>query len=196
MTAPTVAHTQMQIQGLRIACRSLAAGSSIAGTTRGTACPKKVETRRAYAFLITTSDTIGAMTTSVDGAAPRVPVLVRLPVPTRDRLRDRAALERASMSRHLESLIRHDLAGPENSAFIAIKAPTFASRGKNGAGRPTKGARATVMLRIEPSLREEVHQRAHSLQLTVIDYLESLVSQDISAASTSSGEAMAFDQTA
>lgn len=181
--------------GLGPACRSLNGGSSIAGTSERGIRRKAVEMRRAYVFLITGSGTIGAMTIPVGGVAPRVPVLVRLPVPTRDGLRDRAALEKASMSGYLESLIRHDLASPDASAFIAIKAPTFASRGKNGTGRPTKGARATVMLRIEPSLREEIHQRAHSLQLTVIDYLESLVSRDISAPAPV-GEEMAFAQTA
>ena len=195
MTGLRVAHTQVQIQGSRPACRNPSAGLSNAAINQESATRTPDEKRRAYAFLITESDIISAMTTSVDGVTLRVPVLVRLPVTTRDGLRDRAGLERASMSGYLESLIRHDLNSSGSSAFIALKAPTFASRGKNGAGRPTKGARATLMLRIEPSLREDIHQRAHSLQLTVIDYFESLVSRDISAAATA-GEEMAFDQTA
>lgn len=152
--------------------------------------------RRASHFLLTGSATINVVTTSEHYAVPRVLVLVRLQVPNRDGLRDRAALEPASMCRHLEILIHRDLSGSGTTPFVTAKSPTFTSRGKNGTGRPTKGARATVMLRIDPSLREQIHQRAHSLRLTVNDYLESLVSQDISAAGTPTGEEMTFDQTA
>lgn len=195
-TALRVAHTQKQDQILDTACRDQGAGSSIASTNRDGCCSNWAPPRRACPFLITGSATISVMTTLDRGETPRVPVLVRLPVPTRDGLRCRAALERASMSRHLEGLIERDLDGSPSAPFVAVTGPTFTSRGKNGTGRPTKGARATVMLRIEPSLRARIHQRAHSLQLTVIDYLESLVSQDISAAATLVGEEMTFDQTA
>ena len=196
MTDPIVAHAQRRGQVPDRACRVGTSGSSTTSMSRGRTCPHFVESlRRACPFLITGSATISPMTTCPHGDASRVPVLVRLQVPNRDGLRSRATSERASMSGYLESLIRRDLDESERVPFVAVKPQTFTSRGKNGTGRPTKGARATVMLRIEPSLREQIHQRAHSLQLTVIDYFESLVSQDISAAATTEGVTR-LDQTA
>ena len=128
-------------------------------------------------------------------SATRVAMLIRMQIPVRDGLRDRVANEHASMNHYLEDLVRQDLSGARPAEFIAVKSPKFASRGKNGAGRPTKGARAAVMLRVDAELRERMRLRALSLHLTVNDYLESLVSQDISAANAH-GEGMTFDQTA
>ena len=127
--------------------------------------------------------------------APRVGIVIRMHLPVRDGLRARVAAEHMSMNRYLERLIAEDLAAPETQEFVPIEVPTFASRGKRGIGRPTKGERAPVILRVVPALRELLHQRADSLQLTVNDYLESLVSHDISAAAAA-GEAMTLDQTA
>jgi len=195
-TVPTVAHTQKRYQYSDTACRDqqlvdLRRQASSAGPAHAW-----VPARRACSFLITSSDTITDMTNNDRDAVPRVPVLVRLQVPIRDGLRSRAAQERASMCGYLEGLINRDLDESEHRPFMAIKAPTFAAKGRNGEGRPTKGVRATVMLRIEPGLRERIHQRAESLHLTTIDYFESLVSQDISAAHTDAGEAITFDRTA
>ena len=195
-TALTVAHTHMQGQVADTACRTWEAGPSTTATSRDEACANLPGTpRRAWTFLLTDSATISSMTTSDLDAAPIVPVLVRLQVPNRDGLRERAAVRRESMCRHLEALIRGDLTAPGTAPFVTADSPTFVSRGKNGAGRPTKGVRPTVMLRIEPALREAIHRRASALQLTVNDYLESLVSQDISAARASK-EAVALSQTA
>jgi predicted HicB family RNase H-like nuclease len=127
--------------------------------------------------------------------ATRVAMLIRMQLPVRNALRNRVVAEHASMNHYLEQLITEDLHGLRTGAFVAVHPPTFTARGKNGTGRPTKGARAAVMLRVEPALRERMRERAASLNLTVNDYLESLVSQDISAAA-SSGEEMIFDQTA
>jgi len=114
--------------------------------------------------------------------AARVALLVRMQIPIRDGLRNRVANEHASMNHYLEQLVRHDLYGSRADEFVSVKTPKFASKGKNGAGRPTKGARIAVMLRVDVELREQMRERAASLHLTVNDYLESLVSQDIEAA--------------
>jgi len=114
--------------------------------------------------------------------AMRVAMLIRMQIPVRDGLRHRVANEHASMNHYLEQLVCQDLYGSRAAEFVAVKTPKFASKGKNGAGRPTKGARAAVMLRVDVELREHMRQRAASLHLTVNDYLESLVSQDIGAA--------------
>ena len=125
----------------------------------------------------------------------RVAMLIRMQIPVRDGLRQRVATEHASMNHYLEQLVRRDLFGPRTHEFVAVKTPKFAANGKNGAGRPTKGVRATVMLRVDAELREQIRQRAGSLLLTVNDYLESLLSHDISAANAR-GEGMTLDQTA
>ena len=127
--------------------------------------------------------------------APRVGVVIRIQLPLNDGLRSRAADEHASINRYLERLVRRDLGDRDCRSFVVVPSPTFAARGKNGTGRPTKGARTPVKLRIEPALREQIHERAASLHLTVNDYLESLVSHDISAATTAR-EATPLDQTA
>lgn len=127
--------------------------------------------------------------------APRVVgVVIRMQLPLNDALRSRVADEHASLNGYLERLVRRDLGDCGSRAFVAVLSPTFAAKGKNGTGRPTKGARKAVKLRVEPALRKQIHQRAESLQLTINDYLESLVSHDISAATTA-GEAMPLDQT-
>jgi len=127
--------------------------------------------------------------------ATRVALLIRMQIPVRDALRNRAVYEHLSMNYYLEQLVLADLYGRRTGAFVAVHPPTFTARGKNGTGRPTKGARAAVLLRVETALREDMRERAASLCLTVNDYLESLVSQDISAAADP-GEEMALDQTA
>jgi len=197
VTALTVAHTHLQVQAADTACRNLVAESSTSSTGRGECCAEdRSGPRRASSFQLSPSDTIKPMTPEQPIAAPRVGVLIRMQMSVRDGLRSRVAFEHVSMNNYLERLICADLAEPETGGFIKVRAPTFASRGKNGTGRPTKGQRAAVILRIAPALREQLHQRAESLQLTVNDYLESLVSQDISAASTPAGEEMGFGQTA
>lgn len=125
----------------------------------------------------------------------RVAVLIRMQTANWDGLRARVASEHASLNRYVEHLVRQDLNAPEDRPFVPVATPRFASRGKNGIGRPTKGARAAVKLRCAAALRNRIHQRADSLGLTVNDYLESLVSQDISAAMPAREE-MAFDQIA
>jgi hypothetical protein len=125
----------------------------------------------------------------------RVAVLIRMQTVNRDGLRTRVASEHASLNRYVEHLVLQDLDAPGDRLFVPVTTPRFVSRGKNGTGRPTKGARAAVKLRFGALLRDRIHQRADSLGLTLNDYLESLVSQDISAA-TPAGEEMAFDQIA
>ena len=125
----------------------------------------------------------------------RVAVLIRMQTAYRDGLRTRVASEHASLNRYVERLVRQDLDAPQDRPFVPVTTPRLASKGKNGIGRPTKGTRAAVKLRCATALRDQIHLRADSLGLTVNDYLESLVSQDISVA-TPAGEEMAFDQTA
>ena len=151
--------------------------------------------RRVYAFLLTQSARMSAMEIEGPTDQQRVAVLIRMQTANRDGLRSRVASEHASINRYVEHLVRRDLDAPEGHPFVPISTPRFASKGKNGIGRPTKGSRAAVKLRCATALRDRIHQRADSLGLTVNDYLESLVSHDISAA-TPAGEEMAFDQTA
>ena len=154
--------------------------------------------RRASTILIAPAAMIMFMamaTERLGTTATRVAMLVRMQIPVRDGLRHRVASEHASMNHYLEQLVRHDLDRPKAAAFLAVTVPKFAAKGKNGIGRPTRGARVAVMLRVDAELREHVRRRAASLHLTVNDYLESLVSQDISAANAH-GEEMKLDQTA
>lgn len=150
--------------------------------------------RRAYSFQLARPDMLDLMTTTGSSDTDRVAVLIRVRVELRDALRRRLAGERASINHYLEQLVHRDLDEKNRLPFVPVTTPTFTSRGKNGTGRPTKGARSPVFLRVAPDLRRQIHQRAESLQLTVNDYLESLVSCDISAAATR--EEMSMHQTA
>ncbi len=154
--------------------------------------------RRASPFQLARPPKIVSMATATKRLsirATRVALQIRIQIPVRDALRNRVVSEHASMNHYLEQLVLADLHGLRAGAFVAVHPPTFASRGKNGTGRPTKGARAAVMLRVEPALRERMRERTASLNLTVNDYLESLVSQDISG-THDAGEEMTLDQTA
>ena len=152
--------------------------------------------RRACGFLLPPSARIAAMANGELREQQRVAVLIRMQITHRDGLRTRVASEHASLNRYLERLVCQDLDASEYRPFVPVTTPRFVSKGKNGTGRPTKGARAAVKLRIATTLRDRIHQRADSLGLTINDYLESLVSQDISAANAAHGEDMKLDQTA
>ena len=164
-------------------------------TGLGVSCPDDGHrSRRAYSFWLAPPDMLDLMTAAGSSDTERVAVLIRMRVDLRDALRRRMAGERASINHYLEQLVHRDLDEKHRLPFVPVSTPTFASKGKNGTGRPTKGARSPVFLRVVPELRQQIHQRADALQLTVNDYLESLVSYDISAAAT--GEAMDLHETA
>ncbi len=176
---------------------SCAAWISTPSTSTGlsVSCPDDGHrSRRAYSFRLAPPDMLDLMTAAGSSDTERVAVLIRMRVDLRDALRRRMAGERASINHYLEQLVHRDLDEKHRLPFVPVSTPTFASRGKNGTGRPTKGARSPVFLRVVPELRQQIHQRADALQLTVNDYLESLVSYDISAAAT--GEAMDLHETA
>ena len=119
--------------------------------------------------------------------ACRVGVMMRLSLPLRDALQHRvAATSAASMNSYLEDLVLRDLA-TGSFDFHVFRAPTSPARGAMGRGRPTAGPRSLILLRVDPALRELIHLRADALGLRLNVYLESLVSQDISAAGTRRG---------
>lgn len=151
--------------------------------------------RRACRFLLSPSDTISRMATESPDEA-RVGLLIRMQLHLHDGLRSRAAREHTSINTYLERLVRRDLNEADDVDFVAVPSPKFAARGKNGRGRPTKGTRKGMTLRVVANLRQQIKERAESLNLTANDYLESLVSHDISAARLAAKEGMVLHQTA
>lgn len=193
-TAPTVAHADFPIEASGSA-RRIRTGRSNASTIGLPDCADDSKNRRrAYRFLLASSYTITPMATEDLDDVVRVGVLIRMQIPVHEALRTRAARERISVNGYLERLVRRNL-GDDADDFVLVPSPRFAAKGKNGTGRPTKGVRAGVTLRVSASLRQLINERAKSLHLTANDYLESLVSIDISAVAPA-GEEMAFDQTA
>lgn len=193
VTGPMVAHTVFLVQILEPAC-CVESNRSYVSTIGNAAClDDSRNRRRAYRYVLSHSDTITGMATEELGTA-RVGVLIRMQLPMHDALARRAASEHVSVNGYLERLVGRDL-GEDTDDFVVVPSPRFAAKGKNGTGRPTKGARKGMTLRVVPNLRQRINERAKSLHLTANDYLESLVSRDISAAPTP-GEEMVFDQTA
>ncbi len=127
----------------------------------------------------------------------RVGVIFRVPLALRDQLQQRLDSSPAtSMNSYLEQLVLSDLLTPSAAPFAVHTSPTFAANGRKGRGRPTKGPRAAILLRLDPAVRQHMRQRAAALGLPLNDYLDSLVSQDISAASMNPREEMVLDQSA
>jgi hypothetical protein len=151
--------------------------------------------RRACSFLLTASATIRPMAIQDQSEPARVAIVIRIQLTVHDGLRRQVECGHVSINGYLERLVLQDLAGSELRPFTVVSTPRFTSKGERGTGRPSKGARAAVKLRVGAGLRVQIHRRATFLHLTVNDYLESLVLQDISAA-TPAGEEMAFDQIA
>lgn len=153
--------------------------------------------RRAYRFMQASADMITSMDSEMVAApgTSRVGVMMRLSMPLREGLQRRLA-ENApvTMNGFLEALVLRDLAASDPT-FDVFRAPTTPARGAMGRGRPTTGPRSLILLRVESAVSESIHQRADALGLRLNVYLESLVSQDISAA-TAAKEAIALDQTA
>ncbi len=155
--------------------------------------------RRACGFLQAGGAMIALMDSAKIDVAPgsRVGVMMRLSLPLRESLQDRlAATPAASMNKYLETLVLRDLGAAASVSFRVFTSPTSPSSGARGRGRPTKGPRSLILLRVDPAVRELIHLRAAALGLRLNDYFESLVSQDTSAANTHVGEEMALDQTA
>lgn len=178
-------------------CRNVSHGPSVWAASSECREDDQAEPRRAYRFLLASNATITSMdiTSEPPAFTARVGVMMRLPLPLRDALERRiAAAPAASMNSYLESLVARDLAAPAHRRFEVFVEPTYNARGTRG-GRPAKGPRSVILLRVEPSFRELIHQRAEALGLRVNVYFESLVSQDSSAA-TPAGEERVFDQTA
>lgn len=170
--------------------------ASVGTHTREWILANRCSSRRAYRYLIAATATIAVMDTdrTTSAATARVAVIMRLPLLLRSGLEQRAAAaSAASMNSYLESLVVRDLAAPADRAFEVFAETTWNARGTRG-GRPAKGPRSVILIRVDPSIRERIHQRAAALGLRVNVYLESLVSQDISAAPAR--EEMALDQTA
>lgn len=188
-----LAHAVLPVHTLQPACRIGNDRPCVSAIGDAACLDDSRNRRRAYRYVLSPSDTITGMVTEELGNA-RVGMLIRMQVPMHDALVRRAASEHVSVNGYLESLVRRDL-GQDTEGFVVVPSPRFAARGKNGTGRPTKGARKGMTLRVAPSLRQRINQRAKSLHVTANDYLGSLVSQDISAAPTSRKE-IALDQTA
>ena len=130
-------------------------------------------------------------------APGKVGILIRVQEWVADGVRHRVAADGVSINRYLEQLVQSDLnaVGRNDAEFAVLPLLKFPSKGKNGAGRPTRGPRHALLLRIDTAVRERIHNRAADLGLTTTNYLESLVSQDISAAA-GTGEEMTLVQTA
>ena len=191
-TGPMIAHTIFLVQTSEPACRVGSDRSDVSAIAHTSCLNDSRNRRRAYRYVLSPSDTILGMAIEELGTA-RVGVLIRMQLPVHEALHRRAASEHISVNGYLERLVRSDL-GDDAGDFVIVPSPRFAAKGKNGTGRPTKGARKGMTLRVVPSLRQRINERAKSLHLTANDYLESLVSHDISARTPR--EEMALDQTA
>ena len=157
----------------------------------------RTEARRAYRFMQASADMITSMDSEMVAApgTSRVGVMMRLSMPLRDGLQRRLTESApVTMNGYLEALVLRDIASSDLS-FEVFRAPTTPARGVMGRGRPTTGPRSLILLRVESAVRELIHQRAEALGLRLNVYLESLVSQDISAAPAPK-EAVVLDQSA
>lgn len=126
---------------------------------------------------------------------PRASVIFRMPTPLRVQTQQVLDELGATLNDFVEHLAVIDLAHPptdhENVALT-----TLASRRTGKTGRPSKGPRTTVVLRVSYQLASQIKERATALGLSINDYLECLVSQDIRVSRAAVGEGMVLDQSA
>jgi hypothetical protein len=165
---------------------------------RGTRCLVCLaQARRASIFLIGENGSIDAMERKIGrpSKGPRAAVIFRMPTPLR--IQTQRVLDQlgTSLNDFVEHLVNTDLARPPVSQQDL--APTNLARGRTGkTGRPSKGPRTTVVLKVSHGLAEQIRKRAAALGLSINDYLDSLVSRDISATRRPAGEEMVLDQSA
>ncbi len=166
----------------------------VAPAAAPSAWPTRV--RRASRFLQSESESIGAMerNTGRPSKGPRASVIFRMPTPLRIQTQQVLDQLGATLNDFVEHLAVVDLAHlPADQENVTPT--TLASRRTGKTGRPSKGPRITVVLRVSHELAEQVKVRAAALGLSVNDYLDSLVSHDITA-HRATGEGMVLDQSA
>jgi len=122
---------------------------------------------------------------------PRAAVIFRMPVPLRGQTQGVLDELGLTLNRFVERLAAMDVVRPVPARSTEPRPVRHTGR----RGRPSKGPRTTVVLRISFELAEQIKQRTTAGGLSITDYLESLVSQGISA-HRAAGEEMVLDQSA
>jgi len=153
--------------------------------------------RRASRFLMHETGSISDMErkNGRPSKGPRAVMPFRLPIPLRARTRMVHESLGVTFTAFVEQLAADDLARP--SADRMIPAPTDLATHRTGhRGRPSKGPRTTITLKMSHELAGQIKERATALGLSINDYLECLVSQDIRVSRAAVGEGMVLDQSA
>jgi hypothetical protein len=153
--------------------------------------------RRACIFLIAETGSIKPMNrkTGRPSKGPRASLIFRMSTPLRGQTQYVLDGRGLTLNAFVEQLAVADVARPSLDRH-ALAPTDLASRRTGKRGRPSKGPRTTVVLRVSHPLADQIKERSAALGLSINDYLESLVSRDISAARATTGEEMVLDQSA
>jgi len=153
--------------------------------------------RRASRFLMHETGSISDMErkNGRPSKGPRAVMPFRMSIPLRARARLVHEALGITFTAFVEQLATDDVARPRANRLIP--APTdLAARRTGHRGRPSKGPRTTITLKVSYELAGQIKERATALDLSINDYLECLVSQDIRVIRAAVGEGMVLDQSA
>ncbi len=153
--------------------------------------------RRASAYLMDENGSIGRMERKIGrpSKGPRAVMIFRLPTPLRSRARIVTDDLGITLTAFVEQLATNDVARPRANRLIL--APTdLAARRTGHRGRPSKGPRTTITLKVSYELAGQIKERATARGQSINDYLECLVSQDARVTRAAVGEGMVLDQSA
>jgi len=153
--------------------------------------------RRACIFLIAEIGNIEPMKrkTGRPSKGPRASLIFRMSTPLRGEAQHVLDGRGLTLNAFVEQLAVEDVARPSLDRH-ALAPADLASRRTGKRGRPSKGLRTTVVLKVSHPLADQIKERSAALGLSINDYLESLVSRDISAPRATTGEEMVLDQSA
>ena len=125
---------------------------------------------------------------------PRAVMIFRLPTPLRSRTRIVTDDLGITLTAFVEQLATDDVSRPcANRTSDPIN---LATRRTGHRGRPSKGPRTTITLKVSYELARRIKERATALGLSINDYLECLVSQGVRVHRAAAGEGMVLDQSA
>jgi len=173
----------------------LTSGGWLCHDTAGFVCP--TSDRRASGYLMHENGSIDRMERKKGrpSKGPRAVMPFRLPIPLRARARLVHEALGITFTAFVEQLATDDVARPRANRLVP--APTdLAARRTGHRGRPSKGPRTTITLKVSYELAGQIKERATALDLSINDYLECLVSQDIRVTRAAVGEGMVLDQSA
>jgi hypothetical protein len=153
--------------------------------------------RRASQFLMHETGSISVMErkNGRPSKGPRAVMPFRLSIPLRARARVVHESLGITFTAFVEQLATDDVARPR--AHRLTPAPTDLTAHRTGhRGRPSKGPRTTITLKVSFELACQIKERATTLGLSINDYLECLVSHDVRVCRAAVGEGMVLDQSA